>query len=346
MKYHFSEEINYEREAVNLIMFHYGEEKGCRSWTADALEGGKYPAEWLEALMQPLIAIEDEVFKKVTISDKDYQLYFAEKNSNLEGEDSIANIMCEIEYFNSEDEQEQKKLFSCFALPDYAYKEEESALSAEEFYRQLRLSSIEAEVKWEYFEIYCNFAEHRKTLKKLLAPVVQLLKKHEAQFKQMIAENPMKESPFYLDGDKLLADLGIEEVHVDFWLMGFNKMAIHALKIKKKTVGFVHYGIFVDRLALKKREKENNGLWAAEQWKSLSDKSRIQILSLLKEREMFGQELKEALGLSNATISHHMNELMAKQFVTLRNDGSKVVYRLNREKIEEAIEGMRQVLLG
>lgn len=346
MKYHFSEEINYEREAVNLIMLHYGEEKGCRNWTARALEGGKYPAEWLEMLMQPLIAIEDEVFEKVTISDKDYQLYFAEKNSSLEGEDSIANIMCEIEYFNSQKEQEQKKLFARFALPEYNYREEEDALSAEEFYRQLRLSSIEAEVKWEFFEIYCSFAEHMAFLKKLLAPIVQILKTHEAEFKKMIAENPMKDSPFYLDGENMIANLGIEEVHVDFWLTGFNKMAIHALEIKKKTVGFVHYGVFIDQLVLAKRKQENNGLWAAEQWKSLSDKSRIQILCLLKEREMFGQELKEALGLSNATISHHMNELMAKQFVTLRNDGSKVVYRLNRGKIEEAIEGMRQVLLG
>lgn len=60
---------------------------------------------------------------------------------------------------------------------------------------------------------------------------------------------------------------------------------------------------------------------------------------------MFGQELKEALGLSNATISHHMNELLVDDFVSLRKDGSRVIYSLNRDKIAEAIEDMHHLLL-
>lgn len=50
------------------------------------------------------------------------------------------------------------------------------------------------------------------------------------------------------------------------------------------------------------------------QAKSLSDKSKLDILCDLKQSKKFNLELAESLGLSPSTVSHHMDERLAGQY--------------------------------
>lgn len=79
--------------------------------------------------------------------------------------------------------------------------------------------------------------------------------------------------------------------------------------------------------------------------KALTDKSRLEILSLLKRRPMYSLELAEKLALSPATISHHMNVLIVQNLVTVEKQGGRGYYHLNHDTITAIVRQMEKSLL-
>jgi len=72
--------------------------------------------------------------------------------------------------------------------------------------------------------------------------------------------------------------------------------------------------------------------------KNISDKTRFEILSLLREEELFGVQLAEKVGLTMATISYHMNYLITSNLVTQERRGQKFYYSLNKESFRNTID--------
>ena len=64
----------------------------------------------------------------------------------------------------------------------------------------------------------------------------------------------------------------------------------------------------------------------------LSDKSRFEILALLKKGARYNLEIAEELQLGAPTASHHMNLLMTNGFVTIEKQDAKVYYHFIPEK--------------
>jgi ArsR family transcriptional regulator len=62
--------------------------------------------------------------------------------------------------------------------------------------------------------------------------------------------------------------------------------------------------------------------------KALSDPSRVKILKMLQYREMCVCEIKEALELSQPTVSRHLKLLENAGLVTYQKDGLWVNYRV------------------
>lgn len=71
--------------------------------------------------------------------------------------------------------------------------------------------------------------------------------------------------------------------------------------------------------------------------KVLSDGSKLEILRLLARRSYINRELAEALGLSTATISHHMSVLTELGLVHTTIAANRILYDLNREKLTEVM---------
>lgn len=74
--------------------------------------------------------------------------------------------------------------------------------------------------------------------------------------------------------------------------------------------------------------------------KILADPTKMSILRKLNERRCYSAELAEALGLSTATISHHMAAMAGKSFVTIEKEGNRVYYSLRKDTIRD---GLRRV---
>ena len=86
--------------------------------------------------------------------------------------------------------------------------------------------------------------------------------------------------------------------------------------------------------------------YAAQVLKLLSDKSKFEILSYIRDKESYGSELARHLNLTTPTVSHHMNALISAELVTIKRKETRVYYLSNKEKIDEVLRYCRKILVG
>jgi DNA-binding transcriptional ArsR family regulator len=92
-------------------------------------------------------------------------------------------------------------------------------------------------------------------------------------------------------------------------------------------------------------EREVNLLHASI-CQALADPKRILILYALSEGAKNVTELTEALDVPQPTVSRHLKVLRERQLVTTEREGVSVRYSLADERVIEALDTMRAVLLG
>ena len=66
----------------------------------------------------------------------------------------------------------------------------------------------------------------------------------------------------------------------------------------------------------------------SEIYKILANPKRLEILDLLCDREMCGETLVKALGISKANVSQHLALLRDANLVTVRREGLNVYYKI------------------
>jgi DNA-binding transcriptional ArsR family regulator len=79
--------------------------------------------------------------------------------------------------------------------------------------------------------------------------------------------------------------------------------------------------------------------------KALADKSKLDIISLIKGYPKYSLEIAKSLSLTPATVSYHMATLLESNMVIVEKKNGKVYYSLNNEGIEKFIEELNRVLL-
>lgn len=79
--------------------------------------------------------------------------------------------------------------------------------------------------------------------------------------------------------------------------------------------------------------------------KALSDKSKFEILCSLKISPKYNLEIAEELGLTAATMSHHMGVLLASHFVDVNKQDGKIYYHINKNNIKEFIRVLEKTFL-
>jgi DNA-binding transcriptional ArsR family regulator len=71
-------------------------------------------------------------------------------------------------------------------------------------------------------------------------------------------------------------------------------------------------------------------------YRALGDESRLRILRLLVDRDLYLTELAIELNLSKPTVSHHLAQLRSAGLVTTTEQGNLTYYTLRRDRIEQA----------
>jgi DNA-binding transcriptional ArsR family regulator len=74
-------------------------------------------------------------------------------------------------------------------------------------------------------------------------------------------------------------------------------------------------------------------------FKAFGDGSRFRIIQLLSSKEMPVNDIAEALGLSQPTVSRHLAILREAEVVIDRRDGQQVYYSLNKKAVQSCCTG-------
>lgn len=81
--------------------------------------------------------------------------------------------------------------------------------------------------------------------------------------------------------------------------------------------------------------------------KALGDATRLKIIHMLLGKKMYIQEIADDLGLTAATVSHHMNILLQERLISITVDNvkaKKIFYEINPSQIKELGEAI--LMLG
>jgi len=82
----------------------------------------------------------------------------------------------------------------------------------------------------------------------------------------------------------------------------------------------------------------------AELCKVFSNQTRLEILNLLRDKELSVTELIEKTKLSQANISQHLSIMKSKGIVASSRKGKNIYYRLTNPRIIKAFDIIREVL--
>jgi ArsR family transcriptional regulator, lead/cadmium/zinc/bismuth-responsive transcriptional repressor len=73
-------------------------------------------------------------------------------------------------------------------------------------------------------------------------------------------------------------------------------------------------------------------------FKSLSDPTRLRIISLLSAREFCVSDLAAALQVEQSTISHQLRDMRSQRLVAFRREGRHIFYRLDDPHVRSLFE--------
>ena len=82
----------------------------------------------------------------------------------------------------------------------------------------------------------------------------------------------------------------------------------------------------------------------AEMCGVFSNSTRLEILNLLRDKELSVTELIEKIELSQANISQHLSIMKSKGIVVSDRKGKNIYYKLSNPKIIKAFDIIREVL--
>ena len=83
----------------------------------------------------------------------------------------------------------------------------------------------------------------------------------------------------------------------------------------------------------------------ADVCKIFANDKRLEIINLLKDKEMSNGDIMRKTGLSKVNISQHMNILKSKGVIRSRREGQQLFYSISNPKIIQACNLMREVLV-
>lgn len=83
----------------------------------------------------------------------------------------------------------------------------------------------------------------------------------------------------------------------------------------------------------------------AELLKALAHPKRLEILQLLREKELNVSTMQEMLGLPQANLSQHLTILREAGVVSFKKEGNQVTYKIAHQNFVKTSDLMREVLI-
>lgn len=85
-------------------------------------------------------------------------------------------------------------------------------------------------------------------------------------------------------------------------------------------------------------------VYHAEMCKVFSHPKRLELLNVLRDKEMSVRDLSEKLELSSSNLSQHLSMMKNRRILVSRKEGNVVYYRIANPRILEAFDLLREIL--
>ncbi len=242
---------------------------------------------------------------------------------------------------------------------DLEAKECMSSPSLKEILMTIGSMEVSVEDKWNIQQMYLNREEHINKIVNLMNKAEEIFRKHQYLWQPLIEdyydfwEGKLEETNPFTDLNNF-CQLNIKDVSplgVIFIpsIAGFNQIAFKISetgpdnnKPDYMMVGVLFGDDFYFNVLKDKTAYEDTALQCL---KLLSDRSKLDILSIIKDNRSYGAELAKKLNLTTATISHHMSALMDRRLVKVEKENNRVYFSTNKQIIAELLDYLKLLLV-
>lgn len=97
---------------------------------------------------------------------------------------------------------------------------------------------------------------------------------------------------------------------------------------------------------MRNRVSNTGGVTYDQVFRAIGDPHRLQILTLLLEKELSAGEILKKLDVVQSTLSHHMKSLVDAGVVTASRHGKWTYYSLNTEVLADSVDFLGQFTEG
>ena len=211
--------------------------------------------------------------------------------------------------------------------------------SLERIVEVLQDSCLSENEKWVLMQILLEPIKHYNILRNIIIDNIEIYKKAlsvvEKDIKPLISEFKEKKNEIY----NFMKSFGnvLEEEGIYYVSLAFPTETI--ILSKKGFIGLICPNFILSKDMSISKEGIIKSI------KAISDKTRLDIMTSLKECPKYNLELASKLGISAPTISHHMNILLVNNLVSILKENGKVYYYLNKEEINKIINSLESLLL-
>lgn len=134
----------------------------------------------------------------------------------------------------------------------------------------------------------------------------------------------------------------VKESNINISIFPTNQLSI------SYTENILRYsiGIYFFKLDMLKKRYGSQEETLLSGLKALGDNTRLNMVSMLAKKPMYIQELAEALDLTPATISHHIDILIKNELVSISMDGEvskRIYYGINRHKLKALAQSIEAI---
>ncbi|NLI54851.1 MAG: winged helix-turn-helix transcriptional regulator [Clostridiales bacterium] len=201
-------------------------------------------------------------------------------------------------------------------------------------------------VKWLFTDAVVRYEAYKARVDRLLDQAEALIREKAALLEPYAKQALDKwsalpdEDAFFdlLAKDGLRLDCRRADVYplvLQFTSIAVQSNIVVAEHFGEKERSSIYYGVLIDEIDRSERAGRDELESVSGILHALDDKKRLQILTALRERPLYGQELASVTDLSPATVSHHMAELASTGLVTIEKQGVKLLYHLSESRLKE-----------
>lgn len=315
-----------------------------------------------EAYIKPLIELEKRLDESVEINDEELSLLYRNLDSSgndpaVPGNYFVANLLIgSLELFA--DEQNCFKLIRERAntvIDSIAIRLNdempEDGISQTEIFEQIVASELPDESKLLLIDVVLHTNKYIDMLERAILPIAEEFKKCGQIIEPLLSHFKDRYSPINTpkEESKLFCDMLQQPTPADsefdiYPMLSYFYIIVFNFVDKEHKNIFGGIGVLYDSLKEFYHPDWDVNSKLTSIMNVLGSKSRFDILVKLSEAPQYGRELAAHLGVTPATISHHINALLAEGLIKLDTTGKRVYYSLNYDCIESFV-GMLQKLL-